>query len=364
MKYPRLMILVLVGTFAPSTSRAAEPTAEELLKPTRLSLITAGSELAPVLLTIKEQTGNKLVDRTGERGGDVLPAWNFSLSDREFWPLLDKFLDAADLEPLMHSSDEGLPIRRRLQDMSPRFGKAVYVGPFRLEVTDVTSRLGTRLYGNHHASITLEIMWEPRLEPLAFAQSLRDLKMVADETTPVELEENVGELSIEVARDAHAVDMHIPLQLPPQQMESISSLQGKINTLVATRSAEFRFEDLTNADKVKKSQNGVTITLMKVRENQGLCELHMQVEFDQKLPTNIAQGSWNFQNDTYLEKATGERVDHAGFESLSQGGRTLGLAYFFDVPPDKLGEYTWVYKTPAGIVEVPIEFELKDVRLP
>ena len=75
-----------------------------------------------------------------------MPAWNFSLSDREFWPLLDKFLDAAELEPLNNASSEGLSIGRRPQGMLPRYGKAIYVGPFRLEVTRVSSHLGMR-YG-------------------------------------------------------------------------------------------------------------------------------------------------------------------------------------------------------------------------
>ena len=42
----------------------------------------------------------------------------------------------------------------------------------------------------------------------------------------------------------------------------------------------------------------------------------------------------------------------------------LGLAFYFDVPEGKLADYTWVYQTPADIVEVPIEFELKNIPLP
>jgi hypothetical protein len=346
-----------------SSSQAAEPTVEELLKPARLSLITAGADLAPVIADIEKQTGNKLIDRTRSDAGP-LADWNFSLSDREFWPLLDKFLDAANLEPVAASTEPGLPIGRRYPGMTPRFGKAVYVGPFRLEVTEVTSRLGTRVYGDHRASILLEVMWEPRLKPLAFAQSVRTLEMIADDSTPVELDDDVGELSVEAAKDAHAVALHIPLQLPPKQLESISSLKGKITALVSTRDGEFRFDNLAKASNVEKTDSGVTVTLEQVRENQGLCELHMRLTFDEKLPAHVAQGSWNFQNVTYLENAAGDRIDHAGFESLSQGGRALGLAYFFDVPADKLGEYTWVYQAPVGIVEVPIEYELKDVRLP
>jgi hypothetical protein len=359
----RVLILVLFSGLLGAAASGDEPSAEDLLKPTRLSLITAGTDLAPVLADIEKQTGNKLIDRTRSAAG-LLGEWNFSLSDREFWPLIDKFLDAANLEPAANSSDDGLPITRRFSGMSPRFGKAVYVGPFRLEVTEVTSRLGTRFAGDHRASITLEVMWEPRLKPLAFAQSLRNLKMIADESTLVELEENVGELSVEAAKDAHAVDLHLPLQLPPKQLQAISSLKGRINALVATRTAEFRFDNLAKASNVAKTDGGVTVTLEQVRDNEGLCELHMRLAFDEKLPDHVAQGSWNFQNLTYLENAKSERTDHAGFESLSQGERTLSLAYYFDVPADKLDEYTWIYQAPVGIVEVPIEFEFQDVRLP
>jgi len=350
--------------------RAAEPTAEELLKPTRLTLITSGSDLAPVLADIEQQTGNKLVDETGRFSDtEKLAPWNFSLYDREFWPLLDKFLDAADLEPLNNSGGDGLPIGRRPLGMTPRFGQAIYVGPFRLEVTKVASHIGTRFQGDHRASVELEVAWEPRLRPLMFTQTVNELKMVADDKTPVTVADGSGELSVETTRDNHAVELHLPLQLPPQPLETISSLKGRIKALVATRMAKFRFDQLDKAqnDKnqnVEQSDGGVKVVLDRVRENQGLCELHMRVEFAENLPEHVAQGSWNFQNLTYLENAAGEKLEHEGFESTMQAKRKLGLAYYFDVPAEKLADYTWVYEIPAAIVEVPIEFELKEIPLP
>jgi hypothetical protein len=344
---------------------AAETAPEEILKPTRLTLITAGSDLGPVFADIEKQTGNKLVDETHRFGpGEGPRSWNFSLSDREFWPLVDKFLDAAELEPLTNSSSEGLPIGPRESGMTPRFGRAIYSGPFRLEVNQVTSHLSTRHIGDHRTTVDLEIAWEPRLRPLVFTQAVSGLQMIADEKTPITIAEGPRELSVEAARDNHTVTMHIPLQLPAQQLEVISSLKGRIKTLVATRLAEFRFTDLAKADNVEQTDGGVKIVLTAVRQNQGLCELHMRVEFDEKLPAYVAQGSWNFQNSTHLENAAGEKVEHAGFEMTVQSGRTLGLAYYFDVPEEKLADYTWVYQTPAAIVEVPIEFEIRNIPLP
>jgi hypothetical protein len=132
-------------------------------------------------------------------------------------------------------------------------------------------------------------------------------QMIADETTPVELDESAGELSVEAAKDAHVVELHIPLQLPPQQLKAVSSLKGRIKALVSTRMAEFKFDDLPKANKVEKSDGGVTVTLDTVRQNQGLCELHMRLAFDAKLPVHVAQGR-NFQNLT-PENAAGERID-------------------------------------------------------
>src|SRR5262245_8652735 len=127
-----LGLVFLVGTAC-----GDDPTAEELLKPTKLTLINAGNDLPAVLKEIEKQTGNKLVDEA-TRGGQ-LSEWNFSLSDREFWPLLDKFLDAAELD--LHSqSSEGLAVTLRQNNRTARHGQAVYVGPFRLEVTRVSSR--------------------------------------------------------------------------------------------------------------------------------------------------------------------------------------------------------------------------------
>jgi hypothetical protein len=358
---PTILIACAGLIFLSRIALAADPTAEELLKPTRLTLITAGNDLPKVIEEIEKQTGNALVDRA-TRGAE-LPEWNFSLSDREFWPLLDKFLDAAELD--LHSqSSEGLAVVPRQDGRTPRHGQALYVGPFRLEVTRVTSRFDTRYFGEHHASIELEVSWEPRLRPLVLTQPVSDLQLMADSKTPVTITEGIADLAAEVVRDSHAIELHVPLQLPGEQLSTISSLKGKMKALMATKTAEFKFDKLGESSNIEKSDGGVSITLSSVRENQGLTELHMQVKFDDSLPESVTLGSWNYQNETFIEDGDGKRIDHSGFETTMQSPRELGLAYYFDAPAKKLSKCSWVYRTPAAIVEVPIEFEFKDIKLP
>jgi hypothetical protein len=73
--------------------------------------------------------------------------------------------------------------------------------------------------------------------------------------------------------------------------------------------------------------------------------------------------NWVFQNISYLESKDGEPIDNAGFETTRQTPNEVGIAYLFDLP-DGIDGLTWVYETPAAIIELPVEYELKDIELP
>jgi hypothetical protein len=69
------------------------------------------------------------------------------------------------------------------------------------------------------------------------------------------------------------------------------------------------------------------------------------------------------QNLSYLVDKDGKRIEHAGFETTRQTASDVGAAYFFDAV-NELDGLTWVYETPAAIVDMPVSYELKDVELP
>ena len=72
---------------------------------------------------------------------------------------------------------------------------------------------------------------------------------------------------------------------------------------------------------------------------------------------------WVLQNLSYLVDKNGRKIENAGFEMTRQTPSEVGVAYFFDVPQD-LDGLTWVYETPAAIVDLPVGYELKDIDLP
>ena len=354
--------------FSPLITLSAVETPDEveaILEPTRLSLITAGTDLTGVFADIEQQTGNKLVDFRERFNQEASPnPWNFSLSNREFWPLLDKFLDAADLDLYTSSGEESLAVVNRMRGSAPRFGRACYAGPFRIEALSITARRGLRIPGESSAQLDLEIAWEPRLSPISFSLATDAIQVVGDDQTPLVVDQRPPVLGAEVSTGSHAVDLVVPLGLPPRQVRYIGSIQGNLTALVPAKKAEFRFTDLVAAQNVQQAQEDLKVVLVAARKNQALWEIHMRLEFDGDVPALELQRGWAFQNLTFLENAEGEVIDHAGFETTIQTEQTLGLAYFFDLPVENLDGYTWVYRTPAAIIEVPVEFELKDIPLP
>jgi hypothetical protein len=107
----------------------------------------------------------------------------------------------------------------------------------------------------------------------------------------------------------------------------------------------------------------VQVTLDEVRKNGAVWELHMRFALDEDNGALQSHRGWVFQNISYLVDKDGQRIENAGFETTRQTENEVGVAYLFDLPGDLTG-LKWVYETPAAIVDVPVEYELKDIELP
>jgi hypothetical protein len=92
----------------------------------------------------------------------------------------------------------------------------------------------------------------------------------------------------------------------------------------------------------------------------------MRVQFDETAGALESHRGWVLQNVSYLVGADGERIEHVGFETTHQSEVEIGMAYLFELPEvqDSLAGIAWEYKSPAAIMQLPIEYELTDIRLP
>jgi hypothetical protein len=133
--------------------------------------------------------------------------------------------------------------------------------------------------------------------------------------------------------------------------------------LVPGRHATFKFDNVTKADGKSQRLGGVQVTLDNVRKNGAVWEVHMRFALDEANGALQSHRNWVFQNLSYLIDKDGKRIENAGFETTRQSPNEVGVAYLFDMP-DGLEGLSWVYETPAAIVDLPVEYELKDIELP
>jgi hypothetical protein len=89
----------------------------------------------------------------------------------------------------------------------------------------------------------------------------------------------------------------------------------------------------------------------------------MVVRFDEAANALESHRGWIYNNQAFLLDADGNKVEHAGFETTRQTLNEVGLAFKFPLDKD-LAQYRFVYQSPAAIVQMPVEFELKDIALP
>ncbi len=335
------------------------------LSASRLTLSADKMELAKVLDLLHAQTGNRLTDHREQLGQNTEPRQvTLQLNDEPFWPALDKILDAAHLTLYPFSGEASLGVINREATATPRATDASYSGPFRIQATNVVARRNLRSPEQQGVRLELEIAWEPRLHPIALSQSADALKVVADDGSSIPLASSQTLFNVEVQPGSHATELILPLVLPPRSVTHLASIQGKMSALVPGRIVEFQFKKLKNFKSSTQARGGVQVTLNRVRKSQDLWEFHMRLKVESAETGLESHRGWVFQNLTYLLNQQGELIDHAGFETTMQTKTEVGLTYLFDLPTDDLTAYTWVYRTPAAIVRLPIEYELKEIPLP
>jgi hypothetical protein len=321
--------------------------------------------LMEVFQTVEKQTGNRVVDlRQVEEGAtpqQQLVKINFQ--KEPFWSAIDKLLDAARLSLNNDSGEVGLALVDRPKGERKRYGSAAYGGPFRMEVLEVQSQQNLRRPEEKSLKLQLEVAWEPRLQPIAVSQPALDVSATADEAKILLGLYPDAVYSAEIPQATQSTEIVLPFELPPRGVAKITSLKGKLRAVLPTKHVKFEFADLEHAAGKSQKQEDVEVVIDSVKKNNEIWELHMRLRLDKASHALETYRSWAFENASYLVDAKGETFENAGLETTSQSENEVGVAYFFDAT-EGLDGMKWIYESPAAIVDVPIDYELKDIELP
>lgn len=338
--------------------------AEQIFQPSKLSFSEQQVSLEDVLEHLEKQTGNRLLDYRGHIGQERTPrTLTLSLKDKNFWSAVDEILDQAALKPYEFSGDEGLGLVELEPGSTTRKSRGSYAGPFRIEATELTTRRSMITPAENRLHVTINVAWEPRLQPISMTQKVADVSATDDQGEPVPIKYPEAEFDIDLGQDAYATEILLPFELPKRKSSRLKSLTGKLTVLAPARQVEFRFNKIKESLGTEQEADGVFVKLTRFVPLEGLCEIHVRIRVEGKAAELDSHGDWVFDNLAVLEDADGKTLDNAGYETTMRSGEEIGFAYLYELEGD-IADYTWVYKTPAAIRAKTIEYELRNLPLP
>ena len=326
--------------------------------------------LADVLAEISRQTGNPISDDRaafGQQQKAVRVGAEFDKTP--FWQALDNVLDQAGLTLYGFAGQRGAFVINRPSGAGKRAAKASYAGMFRLDPLRFDARRDLRNEKLGVLRFVMEVSWEPRLQPFAILQPLADVSAVGSSGESILPVNRQAEPETLIREGFSTTELEIPFALPERGTEKIGVLKGKLLALVPGPLAEFRFGELplgalnARPKAVEQRQGATIVTLDRVRKNNDVWEASVRVRIEAPTTALESHRRWILENQAFFEDAEGNRVEAGGLEQTLHSKDEIGVKYLFDLP-DGPGDLSFVYRTPLVILELPVEYEFRDLRLP
>ena len=334
-------------------------------KPSSVSL--SGEMLfSEAIAKISEQTGNKQTDyreRFNQERAD--PKINVSLDKAPFWKALDTVLDAAGMTIYNYDEEKGsLAFTSRGDNAVPRLTSGSYSGLFRLEPTKIEATRDLKQSQMHALRLTVDALWEPRVRPIVIEVPLADISAKDDSGNDIGIDKSEGTLEVPVEGNGAAVEIEFPLEAPARSVKSLASLRGKATAVVLGKVEAFEFADIDKAKSAEQERGGVTVLVENCRKNGDVYDISMRVRYDRAANALQSHRGWIYNNECYLVDAKGRRVENAGLEATLLARNEVGMSYKFNLDRATPANCKFIYKTPAAIIRIPVEFELKNIDLP
>jgi len=336
------------------------------------SLVTLHERAAPLadaLASISKQTGNSVVDHRQDFGDQPRPALvTVDIDKQPFWPALDKLLDDAGLAVYNFGSERAVSVINRPQGQSLRSNMVSYSGPFRVAAARFEAEADLQKPESRSLKLYLEVSWEPRLRPITLIQPLASIHATSA-AGDLRVAASGGEPEASASGEHASVELMIPLTLPPRNVDKITLLKGRLVALLAGPAEEFRFAELPlvkgagEPKRVEQRKGAVVVTLDRVRKNNDAWEVDVRAHFDEPADALESHRGWVLENEAFFEDPKGRHVTPSGYEQTREGRDEVGVKFLFEAT-DSLAGWTFVYKTPLAILDLPVEYELRDLPLP
>ncbi len=337
---------------------------------TMVTIEGEGIRLSEAIQQLQKQTGNVVTDlreQLGQEAGN--PALDLEIKERPFFEAFDLICEKAGVVPYFFTGDGSVGLMARepmmggqqVSEVEP--GKWVsYSGPFRVALQEVVVKREL-VSGRHVGNARLEIAWEPRLRPMLLKLASSGLKIKDDrgrEVAPALEEEATG---VPILARNPMVELNLNMSAPERDAQTLAEVKVSASMTLPGGSRMFNFADATKPDKQTRGKMSVELVSAQVEDFVWKFRLMVSQPAEAGGLDSYQQGLMN--NQIWLQRADGSRFEHnGGFSNLGEAEGKVGFEYLFVDAPGKPSDYRLVYEAPTEVVEVPLEFELRDVPLP
>jgi hypothetical protein len=334
---------------------------EASIRGSTVSLAVKDASLDQVLDEIRKQTGNHLIDyrrQFGQRAGD--DKITLRLDKRPFWPALDELLAAEKLEIYHFSGEDGLAIVTAGEEHQHK-PPVAYSGAFRVEAERLTAVRRLQAQASE-LQIDLSAAWEPRLKPMFLTASMAKVSATDDAGHPLAVSNPALTVEIPPQGKSCRVEVALNFAAPPRGVKTIARLHGTLDVLLPAEFHEFRFTKL-DGGRQSRDVAAVNVTVERARINNEVLEVPLKLGYENAGQALESHRAWFYKNPAYLESPDGEKIAPGTIELARQSDNEIVLNLLFPVEGD-WKKHVLVYRTPADIVTVPVEFEFRDLPLP
>jgi hypothetical protein len=325
------------------------------LEPTRFALV-GRHQVGPAIELLSQFTSNpirisdpKLADRPIQ----------INLVGATFWESLDQILDQAELSIDDYSSQGEIVLRA---GRGQRRAFAAYTGPFRVAAQRVSSMLDYRKPTLNALEITLQLAWEPRLQPIALQLPLDLIEAKDSRGVRVPPSQIGGVSEALLGKEATQTELRVSLMRPDRSTERLTELRGVVRAVMPLANHRFEFAKLSG-EPVEQTMAQVRLRLESARMHDELLDVQLTIEF---LHPDLALEShrqWIFDQPAFLVASDGRSIDNVGFEITRQKSDQVGIGLLFDIRED-LASYRLVCELPTGVARLELPFQLRDLPLP
>jgi hypothetical protein len=320
-----------------------------------------GIRLSEVLQKLQAQSKNVITDLREQSGGEATnPALDLDIAAKPFLEALDVIARKAQFTPNFFTGDGSVGL---MPGEPPAKALVLYPGPFRIAFKQIAAVRDLQA-GTATANAQFEVAWEPRLRPMLMALKADELKVVDDRGKAVMPQVMMESTDVVLRPENPAAELNINLLAPDRAATKLTSLKVKADVTVPAGLRTFRFPNLAQ-ENITKTQGDITLTLESTEVDEQVWKINVLLAYPDQGPAFESYRQGLFNNQIWLQKADGARVEHnGGFSNTSSDQGKLGFEYLFVDVPGKPADYQLVYETPSKVLPIPLEFEFKDVPLP